>query len=196
MYTCSLTELMELAYPETKSYFTVQGKIEFYQDLKDLAETLLTVEPNKARKKNGIDRYLLPFVTLHKITTSSELANLKESERYPNEISLSVLHNPLYEHEKTYNIGAPIKKRTLELRVEDVQLAEYLQIRKSQLMKEKYITFTDRAELMKLAKLDGTKHTGTANRALLQKLERLKEKNIIVNCPQQVNFPFHIKIRE
>ncbi|MBI2173588.1 MAG: hypothetical protein HYU33_00095 [Candidatus Omnitrophica bacterium] len=87
-----------------------------------------------------------------------------------------------------YNVGAGIKQKTLELRPEDVCLAEWIQLRKSQLMNENYITFKDRYELLKLANLEGIKHIGMANRRLLNKLGRLKEKGIILSHPKHISF--------
>jgi|GEM_PF-6244675 len=94
-----------------------------------------------------------------------------------------------------YNVGAGIKRNNLELHNDDVQLAEYIQIRKSQRMKDKFIIFTDRKELLSLANLNGIKHSGMANKKLIQKLKRYKEKGIITAFPKQVMFPLHIKIR-
>jgi hypothetical protein len=171
-FTCNLSDLMKLAYPNRKdTYFSTDEKVEFYQDMLDLADTKLEVEKKKyersSKKKKGNDKYILPFITIHK-TTDSLPDSTKQSEKYPNQISISVLHNPLYEADKMYNVGAAIKYKTLELHADDLQLAEWIQIRKSQSMKEKYITFTSRDDLLKIAKLDGITHTGTANRALLQ----------------------------
>ena len=146
------------------------------------------------RKKNTIAKFLLPFITIHK-TSDYNVTSNKINERYPNNLSFSVLHNPLYEREKMYNVGAGIKRNNLELHNDDVQLAEYIQIRKSQRMKDKFIIFTDRKELLSLANLNGIKHSGMANKKLIQKLKRYKEKGIITAFPKQVMFPLHIKIR-
>lgn len=198
-YTCSLTELMLLAYPARKdgSPFTVHDRVEFYQDLLDLTETRLTVEKKEkpGKKKREIATFILPFITIHKMIEDDFINRGKESDRYPNQISISVLHNPLYESERLYSVGAGIKWKTLELSHDDMQLAEWIQVRKSQSMKEKYITFTNRKELLRLAKLDGIKHSGMANKKLLLKLERLKEKGIIKDYPKMVADVMRIKIR-
>jgi hypothetical protein len=91
-----------------------------------------------------------------------------------------------------YNVGAGIKHKTLELRPEDMGLAEYIQIRINQNQGKNSITFTNRDELMKLANIDGIKHTGMANKKLLDKFGRIKEKGIILSYPSRVNFPFVI----
>jgi hypothetical protein len=198
-FTCELTELMEVAYPgrKTRSYFSTKEKINFYQDLLDLSVTNFKVFKEKQmkpkRKKEQIESFILPFVTIHKIT---EKISDKESDRYPNQISLSVLHNPFYENEKLYSVGAAIKYATLDLEVDDMQLAEWIQIRKNQLMNECYLKL-DRAFLIRLAKLEGTnqKNPTMANKRLLTKLSKLKEKGIILSCPKQIKEIINIKVR-
>jgi hypothetical protein len=195
---CDLTDLMSLIKPNrNKDSFSAEEKFEFFQDLLDLAATQLTLAKKikqPKRKKDKIDKFLMPFITIHK-TSDYNMISLQATEKYPNQILFSVLHNPLYEQETMYNVGAGIKRKTLEVHHEDIQLAEYIQIRKSQKMTNKFITFTDRMELLRLSRLSGIQHSGMANRKLLQKLERLKEKGIIINYPNKVTFPFHIKIR-
>lgn len=66
---------------------------------------------------------MLPFITIHKSSDYNMTSN-KKRERYPNGISFSVLHNPMYERERMYNVGAGIKFKTLELRTDDISLAE------------------------------------------------------------------------
>jgi hypothetical protein len=196
-YTCDLTDLMEIAYPVRKkgSDFAVKERVEFYQDLLDLSQTqfIVSKKPKKNTKKTKIESFLLPWITIHKFT---EVVSNKESERYPNQISLSVLHNPLYEDEKMYNVGAGIKYSTFELHADDMQLAEWIQIRKNQQMNEKYIK-PEREFLIKLANLEGTnqKHTGMANKRLKDKLERLKEKGIILSYPKKITDPVRLKVR-
>lgn len=194
-YTCSLTELMETAYPSRKNgaYFSVAEKVEFYQDLLDLSQTqfIVSKQQKKKTKKTQIESFLLPFITIHKfIEEESE----KDSDRYPNQISLAVLHNPLYENEAMYNVGAGIKYTTLELHSDDIQLAEWLQVRKNQQMNEKYIVI-ERSFIISLANLGGIKHSGMANKRLVEKLKRLKEKGIILNCPSKITDPLKLKIR-
>jgi hypothetical protein len=196
-YTCDLTEIMEIAYPARKnnSSFSVKERVEFYQDLLDLSQTqfIVSKKQNKRSKKQKNESFLLPFITIHKFTESE---SNKESERYPNQISLSVLHNPLYEDEKMYNVGAGIKYSTLELHVDDIQLAEWIQIRKSQQLEEKFIKM-DRDFAIRLAGLEATnqKHTGMANKRLIDKFNRIKEKGIILVSPKRITDPIKLKIR-
>ena len=118
------------------------------------------------------------------------------SKRYPNKITLALLYNPLCKNDKRYFIGAPIKKATLELRPEDLYLADWLQIRKHQNgTKKSHVIFTNREELFKIAGLDGIKHVGMANKRLLEKLRRIQDKGGIVSFPTKVTFPFRIKVR-
>lgn len=185
-YTCQLTELMEIAYPTRKdgTPFSVKERVEFYQDLLDLSETqfIISKKQQKKKKKDSIESFILPFITILKYT---EDTNNKESEKYPNQISLSVLHNPLYESEILYNVGAGIKYKTLELHSDDMQLAEWIQIRKSQAIEQKYIEI-DRPFMIQLANLGGIKHKGMANKRLKEKLERLKQKGIILGYPRKI----------
>lgn len=200
MVSCELTDIMSLAYPgREKESFSVKERIDFFQDLLDLSSTQIIVEKytEKNQEKSSEPKsFILPFVTILQ-TSSYNMVSEKKSNQYPNNLTYSVLHNQMYENEKMYNLGAAIKKRTLELSHDDMQLAEYIQIRRSQIMKEtqKFITFTDRIELMKLANLDGIKHSGMANKKLLEKFKRIQDKGIILDFPQKVIFPFHVKIR-
>jgi len=200
IFSCELTELMEMAYPARKagSYFSTKEKVTFYQDLLDLSETKLIVSKKQTKNQNNrnkekIDSFILPFVTIHK--TTGRIGG-KESEKYPNRVSLSVLYNPLYKDEKMYNLGAGIKNTTLELEADEIQLAEWIQIRKSQSMTNPNIKF-DRAFLIDLCKLNGTdkKNPTMANKRLLIKLERLKEKGIILGYPKQIKEIVSIKAR-
>lgn len=205
--TCDLTELMMIAYPgTTKESFSVSSRSEFFQDLLDLSQTQLILHKNtqspaktknkRSSKRNGqIETFLLPFITIHK-TSDYDMASNKKSDKYPNKISFSVLHNPMYAKEEMYNLGAGIKKRTLELRLEDQLLAHWIQVRMSQLMNDSHVKFTERDSLLKMSGLDGIKHSGMANKKLLEKFGRLKEKGIILDYPSTVSFPFYVKVRE
>jgi hypothetical protein len=194
-YTCDLTDLMEIAYPMRKNGapFSVKERVEFYQDLLDLSQTQFKVYKNKEKKTKIKQKeyFILPFITIHK---GSESESNKESEKYPNQISLSVLHNPLYEDEKMYNVGAGIKYSTLELHSDDMKLAEWIQIRKNQQMDESHLTL-DRDFLIRLANLEGIKHSGMANKRLIEKLGRLKDKGIILGHPRTITPNIRIKIR-
>lgn len=196
--TCDLTELMSVAYPDRKSNesYSVADRAEFFQDLFDISQTQITItKKTKAGKKgNEINKFILPLITINGSSDYNMTSN-KKSETYPNKISFSVLYNPLYKEEIMYSVGAGIKQKTLELSHEDLPLAEYIQIRKSQLMNKNYIVFEDRESLLKLANLDGIKHSGMANKRLLGKFGRLQEKGIIVFYPNRVTFPFTVKIR-
>jgi hypothetical protein len=198
-YTCNLTELMVIAYPARmgRSYFSTKEKVEFYQDLLDLSDTKFYVTKKYKSKPKKIknDTFLLPLICVFKY---SDMEGDKESDKYPSQISLSVLHNPLYESETMYHVGASIKYSTLELNSDDMQLAEWIQVRKNQEMKEKFISL-DREFLIKLANLERTdqKHKGMANKQLLDKLRRLKDKGIILGHPQKIasKTKNHLKVR-
>lgn len=197
--TCNLTELLLIAYPDRKNKhsFSIEQKLECFLDMLDLSQTKLIVTKRmqeSSKKKNQINSFLLPFITIHK-TSTYNMASEKKSERYPNSLSFSVLHNPMYERESMYNVGAGLKHKTLELRPEDTMLAEYIQIRKSQLMTGNHIIFHEREALFKLAGLEGIEHVGMANKRLLDKFGRIQDKGIILNYPRRVTFPFHVKIR-
>ncbi len=196
-YDCSLTELMALAYPARsyRSYFSVRERVDFYQDLLDLSQTVFYISKNgKGKRKKERESYVLPFITILRIT--EDISMLKESEKYPNHLSLSVLHNPLYNQDIMYSVGAAIKKKSLELRSDDVQLSEWIQIRKSQLLDKIYMTL-ERDFLINLAKLEKTNQSNPrmANKRLIEKLGRLKKNGIILDFPQKIKNPIHLKIR-
>lgn len=199
---CDLTEIMEIAYPNrsSRATFTTDEKIEFYQDLLDLSETKFTLKKAAALKlppkSKKITIFIFPLITIFDISDCNIKSDNK-SDRYPNDLSFSVVHNPNYEKEKMYNLGAIRKLKILELRHEDTRLATHISTRKSQLMKKDTITFTDREWLFKLANLDDTnpKYKKVANQRLLEKFARLQDTGTIISYPKRVIFPFTIKIK-
>lgn len=195
---CDLTELMLISSPDRKdkNSFSTEQKIEFFQDLLDLSQTQLMVTKTKKvyKKKHSTTKFLLPFITIYR-TSEYDLTSDKNSNHYPNNLTYAVLHNPLYEQEKMYNVGAGIKYKTFELRPEDSWLAQYIQIRKSQCPTNNHIVFADRDNLLKIAGLDGIKHTGMANKRLIEKLARLRERGIIAVFPERIAFPLYIKTK-
>lgn len=195
--TCDLTDIMATAYPHRdKLSFTVHERAEFYQDMLDAEETSFEITKIEKKKKSSknIDTYRIPFITIFKTTSEIEETSTKESQKYPKRITFSPLHNPIFEKEKLYTVGAGIKYSTLELNIDDTPLAQFIQVRKSQLSKKKFIQI-DRPMALKLANLEGTKHTGSANRRLLEKLGRLKEKGIIIDFPKRITDLINLKIR-
>ena len=194
---CSLLELMKTAYPERKT-FKVEERAEAYQDLLELSQTnyLITKAKQSGGKNKETNSFVIPFLTILSLSTLEKRnPNNKQSETYPNKLTYILAPNRLLEKKKIYNVGAGFKNKTIGLRANDIPFAEFLQIRKSQVMKVNYITFSKRDELMRLAGLDKIKGTGMANKRLLEKLGRYKEKGIIKSFPSKVTFPYHIKIR-
>ena len=155
-----------------------------------------TIEPKDQpkRHKGRIDQYKLPFITFHKLTVDVNHEHEKAGESAPTQMCISLLHNPLYESEQLYNVGAGIKNKTFELHQNDIALAEWIQIRKNQLQNAGYI-IVERETLIKLANLQGTKRTGSANRQLIKKLSTLKTKGIILDFPSKITATVQLKIR-
>lgn len=195
--TCDLTDIMATAYPNRdKLSFTVHDRAEFYQNMLDAESTCFEITKNGRQKRSSknIDTYKIPFITIFKTTSDTESIATKESQKYPKRITFSPLHNPVFEKEKLYTVGAGIKYSTLGLTADDIVLAQYVQVRKSQLRKDKFIKL-DRQYALQLANLEGTKHTGSANRRLLEKFSRLKEKGIILDYPKRIADTINLRIR-
>lgn len=192
-YTCQLTDLMYLTYPERNGYFSVSDKIEFYEHLKSLEQTRFVFsKPYKKgnRKKELRISYNIPLLSIP--------FQLGEGDKYPQQITLSIRSfDPDPVHEKISYVGAEIKHKTLELHADDMQLATWVQTRKAQRQKEEFIE-VDLEFLFKLAGLERTAATnkGEAKRLLKKKLERCVEKGFLLSYPQKLNDPISLKVRE
>jgi len=207
-YTCSLTKLMSIAHPAHKTKFSAKDKARFYGNLESSASAKFTV--TKKDKKGKEVKIHIPLITIrgtkkdptpshkkkqHAQGESIEKDN-KKANYYPTEIEIGTLPNNLPRYEPLCKTFAGIKTASLALQDDDMLLAAYFDIRKSQLKdpKTKYI-IVSRDELIKKGHLSGTKHTGSANRRLLEKLERLKKAGVIINYPKRITETMTIQIR-
>ena len=189
-----LTDLMIRASPErTKDSFRSEEKARFYQDLFDVQQTPI----NFIKKDQPNDTLILPFITVHRKGECNPLSD-KVSERYPNEITYSVLDNPLYENEALYHIAAGITRGSLGLNKADVHFNQWISVRKNQLMDSTHIIFQekDAQQLYLVAGVSKIENKRMRNKRLLEKLHRLKKVDTIISVPLRVIFPFKIQIRE
>ncbi len=191
-YTCQFTDLMHLTYPERNGYFSVSDKMEFYEHLKSLEQTRFVFSKpckKESRKKELQISYTIPLLTIP--------VQLGEKFKYPQQITLSIRSfDPDPINEKIYNVGGEIKHKTLELHADVVQLATWLQTRKSQILKKSFIE-VDLNYLFKLAGLEKTaiKNKGEAKRLLKNKLQKCIEKGILLSYPEKLEDPILLKVR-
>lgn len=172
-FTCELTDLMKIAYTERKGYFSVNEKVEFYDHIKSLEQTKLgfsQITKKKNRKRLVCETFEIPLLQVHYHSGTKE-------GRYPLSLTLSIL-NAVPNPGAMAFVGAAFKKKTLELHADDIELATWIQTRKSQLKDEKFIRI-DLAFLFKLAGLEKTAITNKrqAKKLLQKKLCRLCEKH-------------------
>ena len=193
-YSCSLTDLMHKTYPNRTDYFGGNEKVEFYGDLKSLEQTRfvfskLIKKPN--RKKDPTLSYILPLISVtHELRENT-------GDKYPEQLTISLRpFDPEPQNEKIYHVGAPIKKRTLELHADDTELASWLQSRKAQNRDNPYVS-VDRGFLIKLAGICGTntQNKTVANKRLITKLQRLQEKGILVDVPLTIEETVRLRVR-
>nr|MBA3817110.1 hypothetical protein [Parachlamydiaceae bacterium] len=170
-YTCELTKLMKLCYPERDANFNSSEKIEFYEHLRGLENTKIIFKRkksphSKSKLREEYIEYEIRLLEIH--------GKVVAHDSYPNEITLTILNSAAFQKEKTAFLGAAIKNKTLELHSDDVSFALWVQTRKSQRMNENFIKL-ERDSLYKLAGLQKTSETNRshANKLLLVKLRRL-----------------------
>jgi hypothetical protein len=197
-YTCKLTELMERAYPNRSAYFSTKDKTIFYKDLLDLESTKFIVKkrstPTFKSKKQSVTTYIIPLIQIHE---RKQDIHDNKLDAYPSHICLTVLQDPpKQDTNKLFFMATAIKHKTLDLHSDDTQLADIIQIRKSQRKDQEYLTFT-REFFIALAQLEKTDQVNKthANKLLLKKLQRFCEFNIIKECPKKIDDSITIKIR-
>jgi hypothetical protein len=193
-YSCSLTDLMHTAYPLRESYFSSGEKVEFYEHLKSIEQTRFVFSKSiksRKRKKEQTYSYIIPLIAItHEIRE-------REGNKYPERLTVSLrAFHPEPRNERIYHVGAPIKHKTLELHVEDTQLASWIQARKAQLLTAKFMKI-DRNFLIRLAGLAGTdsQNRTVANKRLITKLEHLQEKGILKEAPSFITESMLLRIR-
>ena len=192
-YTCALTELMRLCYPERSTYFQTKEKIEFYEHLKSLESTKI-VFTRKRKKSSRSKKEVEDFVEIRALEISK--GTRQPDEKYPDSLTITVLNKASVQNEKMAFVGAGYKHRTLELHADDVLLAQEIQTRKNQRQDEQHLNY-DREYLVKLAGLTKTDKTkkSEANKLLIEKLQRLKDKGILLDCPKRIKDTISLKIR-
>ena len=179
-YTCALTDLMKLTYPDRDGYFSMAERIDFYEHLRSLEQTRFVFsKPYMKGSKELMLSYFIPLLNI-----SQQLGK----ERYPQHITLSIRALvPYPANEKIVNVAAEIKHRTLELHADDTQLATWIQARKGQRPQEECIEI-DLDYLLKLAGLERTalSNKTAAKKLLRKKLQRYVEKGILRAFPEKI----------
>jgi hypothetical protein len=175
-FTCELTHLMRLCNPDRTASFQSKDKIEFYEHLRSLENTKIVYsrkDPSKSGKKAVTQSIEIRLIEIHNKTG--------KKEEYPQTITLSVLNAPALQNEKMAFVGAGFKNTTLELHVDDISLAAWLQSRKAQLNNADKTTTIDEDYLFKVAGVEKTAllNKSMARRRLLKKLERYAKQGII-----------------
>ena len=190
-YTCQLTDLMKITYPNRETYFSVVERTEFFEHLKGLEQTKILFsmpEVNSKRKKA-----LRKTVEIHLLEIRERLGG--EADKYPQQITISIM-NHLPNPGKMAFVGTAFKNETLELHADDTALATWIQTRKAQRKDEKTIS-VEREFLIQLAGLQKTdlSNKTVANKKLLSKLIRLVEKGILSDTPHSLDKIVQLKIR-
>jgi len=192
-YTCSLTELMRLCHPERNAYFQTKEKIEFYEHLKSLESTKI-VFTRKRKKTSRSKKEIEDFIEIRALEIS--MGTRKPGKKYPDSLAITVLNTTSLQNEKMAFVGAGYKHRTLELHADDALFAQEIQTRKNQMQHKKLLRF-DREYLIKLAGLVKTDKTkkAEANKLLLEKLQRLNSKGIILDVPKRISERITLMVR-
>lgn len=192
-FTCYLTELMTIVYPNRKDYFSVSDKVKFYEHLRSLEQTKFVFSKpyrtGKKKPKNELyQRYEIPLL---QILTRVDKGN----DKYPKNLTLSLLNSSPDPGKMAY-VGAPFKNKTLELHPDDTQLATWIQTRKSQSQKALFIEI----DIEFLFDLAGLQRTASSNRTqakkqLRKKLERVVSKGIMTKLPEKLDRIVRLQIR-
>jgi len=192
-YTCALTELMRLCHPERKAYFQTKEKIEFYEHLKSLENTKIVFTRKRKRSRHSKTE-VEDFIEIKALEIAK--GTRKPDEKYPESITITVLNTVSLQNEKMAFVGAGYKHRTLELHADDTMLAQLIQTRKNQRQHEENLHF-DREYLIQQAGLTKTDKSkkAEANKLLLEKLKRLKDKGILLDYPKRINESISLKVR-
>lgn len=176
-FSCQLTDLMKLCYPDRKAAFQNHEKIEFFEHLRSLENTKIVYTRNKAAK--GRKASLTQSIEIRLIEIHHKIG---KKEEYPQSLTLTVLNAPALQKEKLAFVGAAFKNSTLELHADDISLAAWLQARKAQLKEGKSNVITVQEDyLLKVAGLEKTAKTNKshARKKLRDKLDRYAQQGII-----------------
>ena len=175
-FTCQMTELMRLCYPNREARFQNQEKIEFYEHLRALENTKMIYSRKKPTAKEGkqtIESIEIRLIEIHN--------KIGEKEEYPQAITLSVFNAPALQNEKLAFVGARFKNTTLKLHAEVISVAAWLQARKAQHNDNNKSISVDEDYLIRVAGLEKTaqKNKSMARKRLHEKLLRCVEQGII-----------------
>lgn len=186
-YTCELTKLMKICYPERDAFFSTQEKIEFFGHLRNLENTKI-IFSRKIPNSKKIEDLEIRLLDIH--------SKVRENEHYPHEIRISILNIPAFQNEKMAFVGASYKNQTLELHSDDMQLATWIQTHKSQGKEKSYI----KIELSFLFQLAGLEKTAKSNKSQARKMlrgkfQRLVDKEIIPSIPAKFEEMVNLRIR-
>ena len=189
-FTCRLTDLMQYSNPLRNAHFNSAEKLEFYEHLRSLENTKFVYTKSYTVKgKDKIESYEIRLLEIHRRSGDKD-------EVTPQELTMTVLNAPALQKQKTTFVGVGVKNKTLELHSDDTLFANLIQIRKNQNMESSHIKF-ERNSLMEIAGLSQTNKTkkSEANKLLLEKFYRLKEKGIILDSPKRIHDIISLKIR-
>lgn len=189
-FTCRLSDLMNFCNPQREAHFNSKERLEFYEHLRSLENTKFVF--TKRYKKGKVDKYESYEIRLLEIHRHSGI----KDEEAPQEISMTILNTLALQKEKTTFVGVGVKNRTLELHADDAMLANLIQTRKNQNMAATHLKF-ERESLMEIAGLSLTNKTkkARANRLLIEKLNRLKDKGILLESPSRIKDVISLRVR-
>lgn len=176
-FTCQMTELMRLCYPDREARFQNQEKIEFYEHLRSLENTKMIYSRKKTTAKEG--KHTIESIEIRLIEIHNKVG---EKEEYPQAITLSVFNAPALQNEKLAFVGARFKNTTLKLHAEVISLAAWLQARKAQHNEGNKSILVEEDYLIRVAGLEKTakKNKSMARKRLQEKLLRCAEQGIIL----------------
>lgn len=189
-FSCRLTDLMKYNNPLRSAHFNSAEKLEFYEHLRSLENTkFIYTKTYKAGKKDKVESYEIRWLEIHRRSGD-------KGEETPQELTMTVLNVPALQKQKTTFVGVGVKNKTLELHADDTMLASIIQTRKNQMMESSHIKF-GRVYLMEISGLSKTNkiNKAEANKLLLEKLGRLREKGIILNSPKRINDSILLRVR-
>jgi hypothetical protein len=189
-FTCRLTDLMKCTNPLRNANLNSAEKLEFYEHLRSLENTkFVYTKFYKVKGRDKVESYEIRLLEIHRRSGD-------KNEETPQELTMTVLNVPALQKQKTTFVGVGVKNKTLELHADDTLLASFIQTRKNQNMKTPHLKL-ERGSLMEIAGLSKTDkiNSAHANKLLLEKLQRLREKGIILICPKRINDVISLKVR-
>ncbi len=178
-FTCRLSKLMNVTYPETHSSFSTGDKITFFLHLRNLENTKFLFTTCYKTKKGKEMSQTIELPLLRLIAHAGRPGSM-----VPDQLTICLMNSDLDVGKMAY-VGAAFKNRTLELHSDDTQLATWIQARKSQRKNESAL----QVDLEFLFTQGGLSRTALSNRRhakklLKNKLQRLQDKGVICSFPE------------